>query len=144
MRSTTLFFLLAFGIQALAGEVTTCNLGGEFNIDSITLTSGQPGSIEIQFADEGSETLSPIAKTGGLFGDIRFLSRVPSGSSPDTWNYLAITSDFLGEVYFQYTCSNPHSDVFCISRGGSASKAVMRIAIENQAPIRMLCDWNPN
>ena len=147
MKQMILAALLSFGYQA-ASEQVSCNFAGEMGIQNIHLQSGNPGKITVTMTNGTTEELASMKATAGLFNQLHFTQGVESSSFRST-RLVHTQSPTLGKVYLQYACLNRHSDVFCITRGGSAKEAAASFNIGGKVVkfntrAGRLCDWTLN
>lgn len=147
MKQIILAAILTIGYQAAAEQVS-CNFAGEMGIQNILVQSGNPGKITVTMTNGTTEELASMATTAGLFNQLHFTQGVQS-SSFRSQRLVHTQSPALGKVYLRYACLNNHSDIYCMTRGGSAEHAVASWNIGGKVVkfntrAGRLCDWTLN
>ena len=72
---------------------------GLSQLDKLTITSGKPGSITIEYTNGQIERLHPITKRGGLFSQFEFTPNVSNKNG-----LIYTKSAVLGDIYLKHTC----------------------------------------
>ena len=127
----TIFFTATAG--AYESEVV-CNFpANNQNIKSISINTGEPGSVNINYTNIGfSETLKPVEGRGGLFKQLKFQPVIKNINDGELTQYFNLEKGYVFDsIVFSYRCNNLYH-IFCDTRGGDSDVARVMFNIDGQ------------
>ena len=115
-----------------AGTKITCDFSktGNFKgVKTMVLNSGNPGSVDIQFTNGTSETLTPQESIGGIFDQIHFSSSVTDKNDSRSFTFLDLdtSNSPFQNIQVAYACNQAFT-TYCVGFSGD-STPIARVSI---------------
>lgn len=130
-----LMMLFSFNSFAVERSIT-CDLShlkGVNGIETLEITTGNPGSVKVEYDDQSTDLLFPVKSRGGLFDDIKFPGYIDEISSQAFSKIkLDTTHSRIDSLFISFKCHNPASRacqgwIGRSSRGAISSDVILNL-----------------